>query len=285
MAGLILEGGGMRGLFTAGVLDYFLDQGISFPSIYAVSAGACHACSYLSGQRGRAFKTVYDFVDDKRYASFYSLLTTGDYIGVKFTYHDIPENILPIDFDAFEKNDTKFYAAVTNCATGQAEYHQISDLRQDLAIVQASSSLPILSRMVPLDGGKYLDGGIADSIPIAQSVEDGNIRNVVILTQHRGFVKEISAQLPLFRFRYRRYPNLVATMEKRHDLYNAALERLYQEVEDGNAFVIQPADPVHVGRMEKDREKLRTLYDDGYRAAEAFSPALRDFLAGESIKK
>lgn len=281
MTGLILEGGGMRGLFTAGVLDYFMDQGLRFPSVYAVSAGACHVCSYLSGQYGRAFRTVYDYINDKRYASFYSLVTTGDYIGAKFSYHDVPEQLLPFDYEAFEKNDTKFYAVVTNCLTGRPEYHLVSELWQDISIIQASSSLPLVSRMVQLGDGKYLDGGISDSIPIAKSIQDGNTKNVIILTQHKGFIKEPSSQLPLIRFRYRHYPVLVETLEKRHENYNAALERLYQEERDGNAFVIQPSEPVNIGRMEKDRDKLLQLYKDGYNIMESLFPALKKFLTSD----
>lgn len=275
---LILEGGGMRGIFTAGVLDFFLDAGFRFPSVLGVSAGACHACSFLAGQRGRAYETVARYLDDKRYCSLYSLVTTGDLFGAKMLYETIPRELYPIDNDAFLKHPVRFQAVVTNCLTGRAEYPEVRDLLEDLVYVRASSSLPAVSRMVPIKGGLYLDGGIADSIPLLQSMRQGNRKNVVVLTRHREYRKEPNSLMPLLRLKYRRYPELVHSLETRHVRYNDALHLVKREEEQGNALVIAPAAPLDLGRIEKDRRKLRAVYEQGYAAAKRQEDALRAFL-------
>jgi predicted patatin/cPLA2 family phospholipase len=267
--GLILEGGGMRGSYTAGVLDYFLDAGLCFHSVYGVSAGACHACSYLSGQKGRALHTITDYVDDWHYAGFRSLLTTGDFFGVKMIYDDVPNRLLPYDYDALEKRGADFTVVMTDVETGKPVYVKVTDLRKDIVVIQASSSLPLLSRVVRIDGRQYLDGGIADSIPLAKSIADGHKKNVVVLTRHKGYQKEPDSLLSLMRVRYRHYPALVASLETRHRQYNEALALCYSEEAAGNAVIIQPKTPVAISRLEKDPEKLRALYREGYEDAEA----------------
>lgn len=262
--GLILEGGGMRAIYTAGVLDCFMDAGVEFNHIYGVSAGACHACSYISGQKGRAMKTVTDFLGDKRYASFYSFLTTGDFFGVQFVYHDIPDRLLPFDHEAYEARGADFYAVVTNVETGEAEYHPVVDMRRDIILIQASSSLPLLSRMVEINGGKYLDGGIGDSIPLARSIADGHTRNLVVLTQHRGFRKKADSMLPLMKLKYRKYPRLVESLCRRHRQYNEALDLVEAEEAAGRAVVIRPESPLGVSRLEKDLTKLQEVHRRGY---------------------
>jgi len=275
---LILEGGGMRGLYTAGVLDCFLDHGIAFPAIYAVSAGACHACSYLSGQRGRAARTVLDYRGDRRYGSLYSLLTTGDYIGAKFTYDQVPNHLLPFDYDAFRANETTLYAVLTSCKTGKPVYRAVRDLKTDMPLIQASSSLPLLSRMVQIGGESYLDGGISDSIPLSQAKADGCGRHVVILTQHDGYTKGPNRLLPLIKLRYRGYPALVEQIGRRHAHYNAALSQIRRDQAAGTVFVIRPKTPVSIGRLEKDTEKLKSLYEAGYADTQEAMDNLRTFL-------
>lgn len=276
--GLILEGGGMRGVYTAGVLDLFMDEGLFLYKIYAVSAGACHACSYVSKQRGRAYRTVYDFIHDRRYASFTNLITTGDFFGVKMTYNDIPNVYLPFDYNTFLQSDSSFYAVLTNCATGLAEYVQVKDLHKDINIIRASSSLPLMARMVNIGQSLYLDGGLADSIPLARSISDGNKKNVVIMTQHRGFSKKKDALLPVMKMRYIAYPELVRSIENRHNQYNASLKDAYDGEKNGSVFIIQPDKPVELGRIEKDRNKLQGLYQQGYDAAKKLFPNLKKFL-------
>lgn len=262
--GLILEGGGMRGIYTAGVLDFFMDKNISFPQVYGVSAGSCHACSYLSGQRGRAFRISTAYLRDKRYCSVYSLLTTGDLFGAKMCYDDIPNQLDPYDYEAYKQYDGSFYAVVTNCATGQAEYMQVTDMARDIIAVRASSSLPLLSKNVIINGQEYLDGGIADSIPLAESIKNGNVKNVLVLTQCATYEKQPNELLPLIRRKYRRYPNLVEAVATRHIRYNETLRHVREEQEKGNAFVIRPKATPGVRNVEKDIPKLRTLYDQGY---------------------
>lgn len=268
-AGLILEGGGMRGTYTAGVLDCLLDNGILFRHVYGVSAGACHACSYLSGQRGRALRTVTDFNHDRHYAGLYSFLATGDFFGVQMIYHDIPDRLLPYDYEAFCSSGADFNIVVTDMLAGRAAYKKATDLRKDMLYVQASSSLPLLSRPVMLDGRPYLDGGISDSIPLARAIHDGFARNLVVLTRHRGYEKTPDSMLPLMKRKYRKFPHFVRALEGRHIQYNAALALVYRQEARGDAVVIQPQKPVSIGRLEKDTKKLKALYEEGYRDASA----------------
>ena len=195
---LILEGGGMRGIFTAGVLDCWLDHGLRLQTVYGVSAGACQACSYLCGQKGRAARIWIKYCGDKRFASFSSWLRTGDFFNADFNYRQIPDELEPIDNGAYLRDGGLLYAVVTNLRTGQAEYLPVRDMKADVACVQASSSLPLLSRPVMIHGQPYLDGGAADSVPLARSLRDGNTRHVIILTQPAGYRKEFAAVVPSF---------------------------------------------------------------------------------------
>ena len=277
--GLILEGGGMRGVFTAGVLDFFLDKGIRFARCLGVSAGACHACSYLAGQRGRAFAVATDYLHDRRYCSLYSLLTSGDLFGAELVYHEIPDRLYPIDNAAFLRCGTVFQACVTNCQTGKAEYLPIRDLKKDIDCIRASSSLPLLANTVVINGRPYLDGGIADSIPLRQSIRQGCLKNVVVLTQHRGYRKPKNRLLPLLKIKYHAYPQLLRALETRHLRYNQTLVSLADEERHGRAFVIAPPRPLGLGRIEKDREKLEKAYRLGYIEAARRYTALQAFLS------
>ena len=279
-AGLILEGGAMRGVYTAGVIDFFLDKGIGFQSVYGVSAGSCSACSFLSGQRRRAFDVCVDYLDDDRYCSVKSLLLTGELFGSQMLYHDIPEKLNPYDYEAFNRYEGDFYAVVTNCYTGRAEYHKIRDAHKDIEVIRASSSMPLVSRMVYLDGKPYLDGGIADSIPLRQSRKMGNKKNVVVLTRNRDYRSEPNGMMPLIRARYFRYPQLVRQVARRHETYNRTLEEVARTEEAGETFVLCPKKPVEVGRIEKDRGKLTALYQEGYDEAEPRYEELLAFLEG-----
>lgn len=277
-AGLILEGGGMRGIFTAGVLDFFLDKDLRPKSVYGVSAGACHAASYLSRQRGRAYRISVDYLDDRRYCSVRSLLLTGDIFGVKMCYDTIPNELYPYDYDTYLKYEGEFRVVVTNCRTGQAEYLPVRDMRHDLAYIRASSSLPAVSRNVEIGGQEYLDGGISDSIPLARSIRDGNLKNIVVLTQHDGYRKGPNSLMPLIRMRYRKYPKLIEASENRHIIYNETLDFIAAEEAAGRAFVLRPGEPLELGRIEKDRRKLQEIYELGYSEARAAYPALAGFL-------
>lgn len=275
-AGLILEGGGMKGVYTAGVLDFFLDKGIEFSSVYGVSAGACHMCSFLSRQRGRAIDISVDYLDTRRYCSAESLLTTGDLFNVDMCYHLIPEYLYPYDYEAFRQYRGKAYSVATDIVTGRPVYFRIRDMKGDIDKIRASASLPLVSRNVKIGNGYYLDGGISDSIPLGQSVVDGNQKNVVVMTKETGYVRKPSGQLGLVRARYFRYPKVYELMAQRHIYYNAQLEYIKRQQEEGRAFVIRPKRASNVGRVEKNPQKLRALYQQGYEdTAECYEELLR----------
>ena len=276
--GLIIEGGGMRGLYAAGVLDYFMEQNLYFRDCYAVSAGSCHACSYYSKQIGRSLKVTLDYINDKRYCSVNSLIKTGDMFGAKMLYDTIPNELNIYDYDTYNQCKGNFYSVVTNCDTGEAEYIKIDDMKKDIIAIRASSSLPLLSRIVEINGNKYLDGGISDSIPIKKSIEDGHKKNVVILTRDINYRKTKNSLMPLFKMKYKDYPNLLKSIERRHEMYNDTLDFIEKERKINNAFVIRPRDPVNIGRLEKDKKKLKSIYDQGYNDAKESFESLLKFL-------
>ena len=280
-AGLVLEGGGMKGVYTAGVLDFFLDKEIEFSSCYGVSAGACCLCSYLSGQKKRAYRINVDYLEQKAYCSVESLLKTGDLFGVDMCYKLIPDYLDPYDYDAFNRYQGKAYAVVTNIKTGEAEYLQLKDMHQDTIAVRASSSLPLLSRNVKIGDELYLDGGISDSIPIRRSMKDGNRKNVIILTKEEGYIRQPakSAELALIRARYMRYPKVYECMRERHLTYNNTLQYIEEMQSQGKVFVIRPKQKSNVGRVEKDKAKLDALYEEGYRDAENCYLELLEYLS------
>ncbi len=277
-AGLVLEGGGMKGAYTTGVLDFFLEKGIDFSSVYGVSAGAIHMCSYLSKQKGRSIDISMKHGADPRYCSIWSLLFTGDLFNVKTCYDLVPNKWNPFDHETYESYKGKAYAVVTNIETGKAEYLQVKECRKGLIKVRASASLPLVSRNVPIDGKLYLDGGISDAIPVERSVMDGNAKNVVILTKEVGYVRKPTKQLGLLKARYRKYPKVVELMKNRHIAYNATMEYLQRLEESGKAFVIRPKKASDVGRIEKDPAKLMALYEEGYQDAMACYERLIQFL-------
>lgn len=278
-AGLILEGGGMKGVYTAGVLDFFLDKEIEFSSCYGVSAGSCHMCSYLSKQKKRAYRIAVNYLDHKKYCSPYSLLTTGDLFGVDMCYDLIPNYLDPYDYDTFNQYEGKAYTVVTNIRTGQAEYIQLKDMHRDIIAVRASSSMPLVSRNVKIGDELYLDGGIADSIPIKRSIQDGNEKNIVIMTKEDGYHREPSSSLSFVKMRYIKYPKIYERMKERHKEYNETLDFLAQQEEEGKAFVIRPKKVSEVGRVEKDRKKLEALYEEGYGDAESRYVELLEYLS------
>lgn len=275
-AGLVLEGGGMRGMYTAGVLEYFLEKDLAFASCYGVSAGAAHLCSYISKQKGRAYHVGVDYLDDKNYCSMESLLKTGNLFGVKMCYYDIPMYLNPYDYETAQRYPGKAYAVVTNIETGKAEYIRLKDMHKDIVAVQASASLPLVAKNVEINGQYYLDGGIADSIPIQKSILSGNRKNIVVLTKEVGYRRKPSSHLGLVRMRYRKYPKVYTLMRDRHIHYNNTMDYLMRQVHNKQAFVIQPKTDIGVGRIEKDKKKLRMLYDNGYEdAKECYDDMMR----------
>lgn len=276
--GLILEGGGMRGIYTAGVLDFFIENNIEINSCYGVSAGTVNACNYISKQKGRTYDIDTGYLDNRDYASVYNLITTGNYFGTEMCYHKIPMELNPFDFETYNKFDGDFYAVVTNCETGKPEYMKINDMKKDIDIIRASCSLPLMAQMVKIGEHNYLDGGVSDSIPVRQSVKDGNNKNVVILTRDIDYRKKANEMLPIIKLKYKKYPNLVKAIEQRHISYNRTLEYIENQRKAGNIFVIRPEEPVKIGRLEKSKEKLDELYRIGIKDAKKNYEKLKEFL-------
>lgn len=265
---LVLEGGGLRGVFTCGVLDCFMDHGVSFPFNIGVSAGACNGLSYMSGQRGRAKASNIDLMDKYHYIGFRYLLTQGCIMDFKLLFEDFPEKIIPYDYGAYFANPDRFVMVTTNCLTGQAEYlEEKSSSERVMDIVRASSSLPFVSPITYVDGIPMLDGGIADSIPVLYASGQGYQRQVVILTRNRGYRKKDST-MPLSKVFYRKYPLLQKALSERNAVYNRTMDLIEKMEDEGRIIVIRPERPVEVGRMEKDTDKLRALYQEGYDIAE-----------------
>lgn len=271
---LVLEGGGLRGVFTCGVLDCFMDKGIRFPFTVGVSAGACNGLSYMSGQRGRAKSSNIDLMDKHHYVGFKYLLTQGCIMDYKLLFEDFPEKIIPYDYEAYFANTDRFVMVTTNCLTGKAEYlEEKSDSKRVMDIVRASSSLPYVTKITYVDGVPMLDGGIADSIPVEYAKSQGYERMVVILTRNKGYRKN-EKRLPVPKVIYRKYPELRKTLASRNAQYNRTMEMIERLEEEGSLTVIRPVHPIEVDRMEKDTDKLRALYQEGYELAESFLASL-----------
>ena len=271
---LVLEGGGLRGVFTCGVLDCFMDKGIRFPFTVGVSAGACNGLSYMSGQRGRAKSSNIDLMDKHHYVGFKYLLTQGCIMDYKLLFEDFPEKIIPYDYEAYFANTDRFVMVTTNCLTGKAEYlEEKSDSKRVMDIVRASSSLPYVTKITYVDGVPMLDGGIADSIPVEYAKSQGYERMVVILTRNKGYRKN-EKQLPVPKVIYRKYPELRKTLASRNAQYNRTMEMIERLEEEGSLTVLRPVHPIKVDRMEKDTDKLRALYQEGYELAESFLASL-----------
>lgn len=278
MTGLVLEGGGMRGIFAAGVIEYFLDHDIKTDYVIGVSAGACHACSYVSGQKGRAFAACTDYMGDPRYGSVQSLIKTGDYFDKEFMYHKIPEELNPVDNEGFKKRGIKFEAGVFNCITGEPEYPEIKDLFEDVDWIAASASLPLFAKMVEKNGFEYMDGGLCDSIPVKHAQEIGCDKVIVVLTRERGYRKTASKSMPLIKAKYKDYPKLIEALERRHIVYNETLDYIEEEEKKGNIFVLSPVKNLGVGRLEKDRNRLKYAYLEGYYVTESYAKQLKEYL-------
>lgn len=276
--GLVLEGGGVRGIYTAGVLDVFMEHDLTFDGVIGVSAGAIHACSYLSGQKGRSIRYYRQYVSDPRFMSVRSWLKTGDIVGAEFCYHTLPDELDIYDHEAFLQNGTPYYAVCTDVETGKPEYIRLTDMRGQIEYLRASASLPYFSRIVELDGRKYLDGGCADSIPVEASRRMGYGRNVVVLTRDASYRKspEMNA---LAKIVYRKYPAFIRTLENRHVMYNEQVALVGKLEAEGSAFVIRPSEPLPVGRMEHDPDKVQQAYDRGRTDAEAAMERLKSWLA------
>ncbi|WP_127587299.1 patatin-like phospholipase family protein [Paenibacillus koleovorans] len=276
--GLVLEGGGMRGVYTAGVLERFAEENVYFPYLTGVSAGACMAASYLSRQRNRNRVVNIDYVSDPRYLSWTNYWRSRQLFGMDFIFDEIPNRLVPFDFETFAAAEEQFVVGTTDCRTGRPVYFEKHEQGFDgLQVMRASSSLPFIAPIVSYQGMELLDGGISDPIPVRRAESDGYARNVVILTRNLGYRKKPNAFSWLVRRAYRHYPELVRTMLRRHEVYNDTMEYIERAAANGSMFVIRPEVPLAVGRMERNRDKLEALYRQGYEDAGRLLPAMREW--------
>ena len=278
--GLIMEGGAMRGMFTAGVIDVMMEHGIELDGAIGVSAGAAFGCNYKSRQIGRVIRYNTRFCRDKRYGNFRVLLRTGNFYSKEFCYEEVPMIHDVFDFDTYERNPMEFYVVATDVETGEAVYHKLED-RHDHGFewIRASASMPLVSQIVEIDGGKYLDGALADSIPVHFFESIGYDRNIVILTRPLGYQKKRDALFPLMNLYYRKYPKLVEAMAARHTKYRATLDYIHSQEQAGKLFVIRPPEKLPIGRTENDPEKLLSVYEIGRKTAEARIAEMQAFLS------
>lgn len=275
----------MRGMFTAGVIDVMMENGVEYDGMIGVSAGACFGCNYKSRQPGRGARYNIRYCRDPRYSGFRSLVRTGNIYGADFCYREIPERLDPFNYEAFAQNPMEFYVVCTDVNTGKPVYHRLSHAGPGgMEWIQASASMPMVSRVVRVGGMELLDGGISDSIPLRFFERIGYDRCVVVLTQPEGYVKEPNKMLPLARVTLRRYPEMIAAMARRHEMYNQTTAYVCRREREGAAFVIRPKAPLKVGHVEHDPEKLRAVYELGRAAGAENLEALRAFL-GEAKPK
>lgn len=277
--GLIMEGGAMRGMFTAGVIDVMMEHQITFDGAIGVSAGAVFGCNYKSNQPGRVIRYNAAYCNKPQYAGLGTFLKTGDIFGEQFCYHDIPEHLDPFDYEAYRTNPMEFYVVVTDAKTGKALYKKIETCdKTEMEWMRASASMPIVSKPVCVDGYELLDGGVADSIPVQKMQELGYDRNVVILTQPWDYVKGKNQLMPLAKVSLRKYPAMIDAMEHRHEHYNKELEDIQRKEENGALFVIRPPKKIEVSKVERDRQRLLAAYRMGRETMKERLRALEKFL-------
>lgn len=277
--GLVMEGGAMRGLFTAGVIDVMMEQNIVFDGAVGVSAGAVFGCNYKSHQIGRVLRYNLTFCQDPRYCSMRSLVKTGDLFGADFCYRQIPDELDVFDKETYANSPMDFYVVGTDVRSGRPVYHNCrKGDYEDLDWFRASASMPLAAQIVQVGNRNLLDGGIADSIPLKFMQAQGYEKNVVILTQPLDYVKEKNKLMPMMKVVYRQYPNLLSTMAKRHEVYNEATAYVREQEAAGKVFVLRPEAPLDIHRVEHDKEKIQAVYDLGRAVAEEQLDALRAFL-------
>lgn len=284
--GLVLEGGAMRGLFSAGVTDVLMEEGITFDGAIGVSAGAAFGCNVKSGQIGRALRYNTTYCNDPRYCSFRSLLKTGDLYGAEFCYSTIPYELDPFDVEAYNRNPMDFYVVCTDVETGEAVYHNCPESNlESMQWFRASASMPLVSRIVEVGGYRLLDGGIADSIPLEAFEKLGYERNLVILTQPEGYVKKPNKAMPLMRLALGKYPNLLRTIANRHTIYNQQVAYAETQQAAGAALILRPEAPLDMSRTEHDADKLRAAYRHGQDVARKNLATIRTFLEQPTRKE
>ena len=275
---LVLEGGAMRGMYSAAVLDVLMEEGIKVDAIYATSAGVLFGVNYISGQRGRAIRYNKRFSRDKRYMGIYSLVTSGNVINKDFAFYEVPFTLDVFDDEAYMNSDVKMVATVTNVHSGGVEYIEVKSVLKQMEVLRAASAMPFVSQMVELDGQLYLDGGLSDSIPLKKCQADGYERIIVVETRPKGYRKSKSSSLPAKLF-YSKYPNLVETINNRYSAYNDILQEIDDLDARGEIVLVQPSKELHLGRIESDPERLQEMYDLGIGDAKALLPRIKQFLS------
>ena len=281
--GLVLEGGGMRGLYTVGVLDCLMDRNFLADYVIGVSAGAGNGISYVSGQKGRSYRVDVNYLEDKRYISLQNFLKTGSVFGMDFIFDIVPKHLDPFDYKAFLASPCEFVAGVTNVRTGKPVYFgKQPDIGSECKVLRASAAIPLFSPMVRFQGGLYLDGGTADPIPVRRALEDGCDKVIVVLTRDRTYIKGPEKFRHLYRRKLREYPHMIDTLDRRHEMYNGTRAYLKTLEQEGRALVIAPSEPLLIGRFEKDRAVLDRVRDLGYRDTQAAWDAIAAMAASRS---
>lgn len=278
--GLVLEGGAMRGLFSAGVIDILMENNLLPDGVIGVSAGAAFGCNIKSKQPGRVIRYNKKLAHDWRYASFRSLLTTGDYFGGEYAYHYMPRHLDYFDVETFNNNPMEFWAVCTNVGTGKAVYKRLMEVDNNcLEYIRASASMPIAARIVTVEGKKLLDGGIADSIPLRFFQEQGYDRNLVVLTQPANYVKEPNKLMPLMRLWLRRHPRIIRALEQRHIMYNDQLEYVRQEEKKPNTLVLRPETVLTIGHLSHNPDDMQATYEHGRKVATKHLEEIKAFFS------
>lgn len=278
-SGLILEGGGMRGVYTAGVLEYFLEKELFFPYVIGVSAGACQGSSYVARQPGRNKQVTIDYVTHQEYISYRNLLLKKELFGMDFIFDKLPNELVPFDFETFNSAAEKFLVGTTDCITGEPVYFDKNDIPEDfLKIIRASSTLPFMAPAIEFQGRTLMDGGISDPIPIRKAIADGVQKNVIILTKPKGYRKKKSSFSWLPRYVYKDFKGLHKALETRYKMYNETLDYIEELEARNEIMVIRPSQDLKVGRVERNPDKLTRLYDVGYQDAAEIYDSLKDWL-------
>lgn len=276
--GLVLEGGAMRGLWSAGVTDVMMEHGVEPDGLIGVSAGAAFGCNYKSRQIGRAIRYNTRFAKDARYSGIRSLLRSGNYFNAEFGYHVVPYEYDVFDTQTFEQNPMRFTVVCTDVLTGQAVYHDIDHVDyEELEWLRASASMPLASKVVKVQGHQLLDGGVSDSIPLEYYERQGFNRNVVILTQPKGFVKEPNKLMPVMRIALRKYPKMLKAMDERHVMYNHELDYVAEAERQGRCLVIRPDGKIPIGHISHNPDEMRNVYEMGRTIGERYIEQIKEF--------
>ena len=274
-----MEGGALRGLFTAGILDVLMENGVRFDGLVGVSAGAAFGCNYKSGQAGRVIRYNKRFAHEWRYCSWRSWIATGDLFGGEFCYHKMPDELDVFDKETFDSNPMEYYAVCTDVETGEAVYKRLMKCSPETyEYIRASASMPMVSNIVEVGGRKLLDGGVTDSIPLRFFQEQGYERNLVILTQPADYQKQHNRLMPILRLWLHRYPKMIEALDRRHEMYNQQLEYVREEERKGNTYVIRPPQKLVIGHISHDENEMQGVYQMGRRVGEGRLKDIVEFL-------